>query len=59
MRASYRLRAGRAKLTVWPRSLPWLLEIGRRQWWLLDRGQNLACLTKSGGRGPINRKGRR
>lgn len=42
MRASYRLRLGRVKLTAWPRSLPWLLEIGRRQWWLFDRDQNLA-----------------
>lgn len=40
-KAMYRVRWGRVKLTVWPRSFPWLLEIGRRQWWLFDRGQNL------------------
>lgn len=42
MRASQTFRIGRVKLTVWPRSFPWLLEVGRRQWWLFDRGQNLA-----------------
>lgn len=42
MRAMQAFRVGRVKLTVWPRSLPWLLEIGRRQWWLFDLGQNLA-----------------
>jgi hypothetical protein len=39
--AMHRLRVGSIRLTVWPRSLPWLLEVGRRQWWLFDRGQNL------------------
>lgn len=40
MRAIYRFRIGRVRLYVWPRSRPWLLEIGRRQWWLFDRSQS-------------------
>lgn len=40
-RASYTWRAGRIRVTVWPRSLPWLVQVGRHQWWLFDRGQNL------------------
>jgi hypothetical protein len=37
--AMHRLRIGPVRLTVWPRSLPWLLEVGRRQWWLFDSGK--------------------
>lgn len=40
--ASHTLRLGPVRLTVWPRSLPWLVQIGRRQWWTFDRGQNRA-----------------
>jgi hypothetical protein len=39
--ASKTFRRGRVSMTVWPRSFPWLLRIGRRERWLFDRGQNL------------------
>lgn len=43
MRASYTVRLGRrVRFVVWPRSFPWLVQVGRRQWWMFDRGQNLS-----------------
>lgn len=36
MRASQTWRVGRVKVTVWPKSLPWLVQIGRRQFWVFD-----------------------
>lgn len=40
--ASYTFRRGPLKVTVWPRSFPWLIEWRSGQWWLFDRGQNVA-----------------
>lgn len=42
--ATWIFRLGPLRVYVWPRPprFPWLVQWRWRQWWLFDRGQNLA-----------------
>lgn len=45
--ASHTIHIGPITITIWPWSLPWLIQYRRRSRWIGDRGQNTAP-----GRGP-------